>query len=782
MNANNAGIGNQRPPVPPQHLPPQYSPQAQMVPGHAGPANASHPLRAIDPNQFSGFPMNPNQQLNAMVNQMTKLHLDTNSMGKVHESFNHDFNDKEFRDFPDDVATWYEGWTLFPTESDSSDSAQTWSQITRTRIHLSQEELIKEKSKQKKKSSRNVAEQYNALGKGKRSQIDRLIEERKRKDGDIRFEWTFVFIFANTKNVGRRGLVTEYITTSLDVILMRKVRPGITLPTGNYRVANRDTPEIFNLDPHFDLKEKSKAQSYPSEIRAHRLQEPGFGQENPQHHGGIDLPGQRQNAHPIIVNPSMGMVGTYPGEQHGGFPPHQEAQPRIPLQVHHIHLGQHTQPNGVQIINVPKQEAHGLPLPPPPPPAAAAAAPHPPVPSHPQSYPHPQYLHHHQHQNQHQHQRQHQQQSQSQPQVQEQRLPNFTQGHTHGHIEEHQSYKPSSAKIINMQKVPSKESFGGPGGSSVDDNESVIFDEFEDASSATTEDSLFYDENDQHAIQGEGAKRIQRRGSETRGMLEPVYRYHQRPTSKYPIYKDHRRPDPRYTHVSVDIYPENSTHKRRPTNRLSRSASVSYPGEPRLRFTHDENRRDRNRDLPSANRGQQALTPSKRYSNTHIQDDIRTDREWERNQWDREHSLNNYMLNKRREEQWDNRNHRDAHRRWEQGSAEVHPPHAPHPPQRKSTGGNTQYPAQLPREDRSEQYARMAELNRMSSTAGGAGGRQDQYGEDDAFNDPDPFGREKRDRYQMGHGQLDRERDRGRMDHRRHSQMEPPRRNDYYGH
>lgn len=336
---------------------------------------------------------------------------------------------------------------------------------------------------------------------------------------------------------------------------------------------------------------------------------------------------------------------------------------------------------------------------------------------------------------------------------QPQRLPNFVQGYR-----KQRRTKPSSPKILHASKTLPHEAMGHgdfrDGDSSIDDNESVLFDEFEDASSVTTDDSLF-DEHDKYVPQSEVVGRLQRTAS--RGhRTDPLYRLHHRPENRYLRYNEHHRPEQaHYPYGEVDIYPENSMFKRRHDRRLH-SAPVSHlVVSPRAHPTSN-NRRDRH-GVPPSPHSTHTLPPPTRYANTHIRYDIGHDKNWERAKHERERSLGDYVRDKRRREQESHR------RRWDQG-VQVHTHHA----QPKVTADHHTTP--LPREDRFDKYARMADLNQMDGSGPPYHQHQDKL-VDDAFNDPDPFGRERANPAPMGFGPIDSE----RMASRHHPQMEEPR-------
>ncbi|PGH03419.1 hypothetical protein AJ79_07385 [Helicocarpus griseus UAMH5409] len=733
MVANDGFMGGQRPPVPPQHLPPQHMPQGQMVPAHSG-----QPPRPLDPNQMAGLLINTHQQVDAMAKQLKKLNLDPSAMHRLHEGTNRDSSGKAVRAYPDNVPILYEGWTLHQETS----LQEYWSSVTRKRMDLSQEELAKMATSPQERS---VWGTYAAFGKRKQAVIDQLVDYRKKNDGDDRFEWSYVYINPIKKNVA----YNRYITAYLEIVLKRQVLPGITLPSRGSDTKTRDPTDNVHM------KGKNQGFSFPSDMHAQRLPEPIFGRQNFQHFGGTAANDQRHNAAPAIVNPGMGMGAPPAGEQHGGFFLPQGGQPRMPAQVQQI---QQAPPN-VQIVHEPEPERHTLPPPPPHPPLhfdnrterEQPAYPHPQQYSHPQQ-PHPQ-------QQLQQHAQQHAQQhpqSRPQPQPQSPRQLNMD----YAHQKQRQMQQPVSPKIINTRKMPPRDAFGieyRDADSSVDDDESLLFegDDYEDTGSAITDDSLFLDEHDKFLDPSDAIGRIQRRASNGRGRKEHPYRYHQRPMKSYLGYNEHRRPQSRYpSELGVDLYPANSLHKRRP-DRLSRSASLSYPAvRPQGKLTYDS-RREHIAPL-SPNRAPRAPSPTK-YRNAHVRGDFGRDRDkdWERDQQEREQNVSSY-IDRHQQKQENSRRH------WKQ-SVEIHGP----PPQFREAADH--HPPQLPREDRFDKYDRMAQLNQMAG-GGGAGGRrpQDKFEDDDAFNDTNPFGSDRMDHSPMGHGRQERE----RMDDRRRPQME----------
>ncbi|KAL2365914.1 hypothetical protein RJZ56_001212 [Blastomyces dermatitidis] len=341
---------------------------------------------------------------------------------------------------------------------------------------------------------------------------------------------------------------------------------------------------------------------------------------------------------------------------------------------------------------------------------------------------------------------------------QAQRLPNFTPGRPKQH-----RTKPSLPKILNTGKAPRRKASGHgdfrDGDSSIDENESVLFDEFEDASSATTDDALFADKHNNHAKYmplREADGRLHRCYSRGRAP-EIFYRSQRRPESRHLRFSEHLLTEPHNWDGEVDIYPENSTDKRR--NR--RSAIVSYPVVPPL--TQLTNQRG-HPGAPLSPRQTQTLSSPVRYNNANVQDDIRSDSDWERTQRERERSLGDYVHDRRQKD--------SQRRRWGQG-VQVHAtPTLPTPP---AKGGADYYPPGPPREDCFDNYAQMAEPKQMREVRMPYHQQQDTYEVNDALNDWVPFRHERMNQAPMGFGQMNGE----RMVTHYQPHMEPPRPDDY---
>ncbi|KAJ9269327.1 hypothetical protein DTO212C5_4599 [Paecilomyces variotii] len=119
---------------------------------------------------------------------------------------------------------FYEGWTLYRADPQSEDQKPSWRQATRSKMSLSQTDLSDMVQKRKKKIP--LAEQYQDLGKFKRAHVDLLIKDRETKD-DARFSWTCVYVdVVNRPAKGKGARRGDYETISMDVIIVRRLRPG----------------------------------------------------------------------------------------------------------------------------------------------------------------------------------------------------------------------------------------------------------------------------------------------------------------------------------------------------------------------------------------------------------------------------------------------------------------------------------------------------------------------------------------------------------------------------
>ncbi|KAK2748869.1 hypothetical protein FQN55_004011 [Onygenales sp. PD_40] len=669
MNVSN-GVMDHRIPVPPQHPPPQHLPQGQVVPAHNGHANIGQPR--------SGPFMNPSQQqLEAMANHFKRLSMDSGAMAR---NGNGGLERDPFRSsmaYRDDVPLYpqiFEYWTLTRADPIPPETKKKWSRVVRTKTNLPQDELAKLAMNKRKRKT--VREQLGGIRELQRKQINRLVHDRKASDDDTRIEWTVVYIDQVTKDIGRRGLWTEFITTQLNLIIERRLRPGLSSPRHGSNVLRSEITEVVDLDEPIVHRERGRESNFPPDMFEQRQIGPGMVQQNGHSIGGIPGGGQPQNVRPIVVDPRMGMDHQFPGGQRDDFAPQHHVQHRIPPQ------GPPAPPHGVEIINGPAEPNRMLPPPPPSPPI----------------------------------------QGQQPPQ---QHLPNFINRPPN----EQKHHNAPPPKIVNNEKKPPKDAMEVNRwleNESISDDETSLFSV--DYESSHTDDSSFIGEHDKYLRPNEAVSHVRRRGSQGGHDPQYLYRVHQRPTDKYPGYNGHRRRDSGYGYGMVEIRPANSMHRRRP-DRPSRSASVSYPTPPRLTYPQKQDQHG-----PLSPSSPQAFSPPARFDNPRFPDHPQHESQFERQQRERERSAERYVQSRRKTEQesfrppWDQGpGHMDERSMQPPKHPADHYPPAPPPPP----------PApQIPRQDRFDKYERMEQLNRMAHS-GAERPRMEQSGQ---FNNREQFG------------------------------------------
>lgn len=251
MNAN-----NMIPPIPPEHFPQIHQ---------DGPPRVFHhpPQRPIDIIQGSTQSIGQNAVGNGILGQMNNLNIDGHSSAKAKGGMEQGQPMQGIQPLDMSATTpSYEGWTFYRADPEMSGQKPTWSRATKTKMYLSQDELVKMVQKRKKKTT--VTEQYQNLGKFKRAHVDRLIEDHKRQDNDPRFDWTCVYIKVDGKLVKKRGsLRSDYEAISMDVVIMRKLRPNIPIKAvaGASSGSKNAFGELVDLNTPSKAKDKDQNKS-----------------------------------------------------------------------------------------------------------------------------------------------------------------------------------------------------------------------------------------------------------------------------------------------------------------------------------------------------------------------------------------------------------------------------------------------------------------------------------------------------------------------------------------
>lgn len=250
MNAN-----NMIPPIPPEHFPQIHQ---------DGPPRVFHhpPQRPIDIIQGSTQSIGQNAVGNGILGQMNNLNIDGHSSAKAKGGMEQGQPMQGIQPLDMSATTpSYEGWTFYRADPEMSGQKPTWSRATKTKMYLSQDELVKMVQKRKKKTT--VTEQYQNLGKFKRAHVDRLIKDHKRQDNDPRFDWTCVYIKVDGKLVKKRGsLRSDYEAISMDVVIMRKLRPNIPIKAvaGASSGSKNAFGELVDLNTPSKAKDKDQNQ------------------------------------------------------------------------------------------------------------------------------------------------------------------------------------------------------------------------------------------------------------------------------------------------------------------------------------------------------------------------------------------------------------------------------------------------------------------------------------------------------------------------------------------
>ncbi|KAI1987643.1 hypothetical protein LOZ53_004245 [Ophidiomyces ophidiicola] len=501
------------------------------------------------------------QGIDSINNRLQRLSFDPRLERKQSQRDHSAFDDDSSEDEDPGQEERYQGWSLYRASIPNQDP--DWSQATRSKMNLGQDELSNLVKEQKKA---NVAKTYNNLGRIKRRQVDGLIEGLKRKDG--RFNYNVVYIRITTKEASRRGLVRNFVTTAINLVLEKTIKPGASLSPRT----SRNETTYFQEEPPFEPRQ-------------------GLSPANPQFQGSREGPPPR---HPA---PGSDLV-TIQRQQTAPRPPMVQGHPQS-----NIFYGSHAEPHIQPIQQQQQQQPKEHPRPYAHPPPQSQPAPHHPPPLQPPPHPHPQ------------------QQPQYAPPPQNRSFPPTEQSS--------QVHAPAGLPVINgpppqlqsniplpafaspvsrqnyMPQVPEKTpqmkqintcpqiiNLGKTGSrnetqcvdqwpevdSSNADDASDLF-EFPDDSSETDGSFIVEDFRNGKGNQEGGS----RHSSKSRGEHEKAYRTHRRPAPKDPANVGARTRDSLQGRGEVDLIPAKSTRK----SDMTRSASVSHPRRPPLRVVYD---------------------------------------------------------------------------------------------------------------------------------------------------------------------------------------------------
>lgn len=227
------------------------------------------------------------------------------------------------------VPITYEGWGFAKQPAVRPDQKETWALVVKTPLSVSQNELRDQVIKQRKKgkSATDLLASPDMAG-FKRKQVDRLVADRTGTDPDPRFEYKLGALKLGQKENKRFGRQT----VSMQVILKRQLRTGLTQPSSGYGRIQELDGEIVDLTGAEDANYSQD--SYSTGIPSHYAQPPAHDYAQPF----MEQPGAAYVHDPRFMTEAVPPHGGPPVQpvqepffpQHGGhgFPPEGFHTPR----------------------------------------------------------------------------------------------------------------------------------------------------------------------------------------------------------------------------------------------------------------------------------------------------------------------------------------------------------------------------------------------------------------------------------------------------------------------
>ncbi|KAL8951724.1 MAG: hypothetical protein Q9222_002337 [Ikaeria aurantiellina] len=231
-------------------------------------------------------------------------------MGNL-STLNHGFDTSLLRKEKD----LYEGYNFERISPQHPNEKATWSLVTKTRMPVSQSELLAMVNKQKRKRSSAAWEllQSDEMKGYKRVQVDELINNRTRSDP--RFEYTL----AGLKLDQTRDKRGNRSTSAFQVILKRQLRKDLANPGPmSLEKLHEQHREVVDLTGGSQAFSEGSSQDY---VGGSPPSPPQFAL--PPHHGFPDHNGFGGPHHqpPFIHQPGPPMHEGHPGMVHGSPPP-----------------------------------------------------------------------------------------------------------------------------------------------------------------------------------------------------------------------------------------------------------------------------------------------------------------------------------------------------------------------------------------------------------------------------------------------------------------------------
>ncbi len=189
-----------------------------------------------------------------------------------HESLREGSLDSHHQSHNSSGQVSYEGYTFTRCNSRETGQKETWAVARMVPMPVSQSDL-KDQIKRDKKKHVSALDEYNSENmKGfKRKQVDNLIRERKKIDGDYGYEYVLASIKLDSRKIKSKNIET----VSMQVILERQLIAGIP----------HETPVEPSIDFHTKLPSQIMDLTTGDEFR--KVGDSGSGRQNVGHGGAV---------------------------------------------------------------------------------------------------------------------------------------------------------------------------------------------------------------------------------------------------------------------------------------------------------------------------------------------------------------------------------------------------------------------------------------------------------------------------------------------------------------
>lgn len=182
----------------------------------------------------------------------------------------------------------YQGWSLFRGETPSQ--GRNWDTTTRSKMPLSQKELIA--FVKKKRTKKSVPEEYRGLSALKQQHVDNFIRELKgdEDEDESRFKWTCIYLHPVLSEV-REKHKTKLVISSIDIVMLKELKSNSPSDdTGAEAAPPEETAQVLAEEPEpivQPMEEQQSAQNPFIRVPIH----PEFPHGGPQQVGHQFVPG-----------------------------------------------------------------------------------------------------------------------------------------------------------------------------------------------------------------------------------------------------------------------------------------------------------------------------------------------------------------------------------------------------------------------------------------------------------------------------------------------------------